>query len=86
METTIKINNANKDRDYFPSLFTNKDNTVLILADSRVSDKTFSGMVIHSKNNTKTTLIGTYSSGWTYAQFKRLPKGSTVDIQIKQED
>jgi len=86
MKTSIKINDEKKDKDYFPSLFTNKDNSVIILADSRISDKTFSGMVIHSNNNTKATLLGTYSSGWTYAQFKRLSKGSVIDINITQED
>lgn len=32
METKITINEPQKERDYFPSLFTNKDNTIIIFA------------------------------------------------------
>lgn len=86
METSIQIETPKKERDYFPSTFTNKDNTIIILADSRTSDKTFSGMIIHSSNQGKNAVLGTYSTGWTYAQFSRLPKGSKVTLNITQED
>jgi hypothetical protein len=86
METTILIESPKKERDYFPSVFTNKDNTIVILADCRTSDKTFSGMVVHSANNTKNAALGTYSTGWTYAQFSRLTKGSKISLSINQED
>jgi hypothetical protein len=86
METTIQIETPRKERDFFPSTFTNKDNTIIILADSRTSDKTFSGMIIHSSNQGKNATLGTYSTGWTYAQFSRLPKGSKITLNIMQED
>jgi hypothetical protein len=86
METKIEIEIAKKDRDYFPSIFVNKDNTIIILAESRTSDKTFSGMIIHSDNHGKNSVLGTYSTGWTYAQFNRIPKGSKLTINITQED
>lgn len=86
METTIKINEAKKDRDYFPSIFCNKDQSIVILADGRISDKTFSGMIIHSSNKTATATLGIYSTGWTYAQFTRIAKGSKVELSITQED
>lgn len=85
MKTEIKINESNVIKDYFPSLFTNKDNTIVILADDRQSDKTFSGMIIHSGNNPKAT-VGMYSTGWTYSQFKRISKGSKLDITLTQDD
>lgn len=86
MKTSIEINTEKKDRDYFPSLFANKDNSVVVLADSRTSDKTFSGMIIHSSNNIPKNVVGTYSTGWTYAQFSRLPKGSKIILNFEQED
>jgi hypothetical protein len=86
METTIQIETPRKERDFFPSAFTNKDNTIIILADSRTSDKTFSGMIIHSSNQGKNSALGTYSTGWTYAQFSRLTKGSKITLTINQEE
>ncbi len=86
METKVTIESPKKDRDYFPSTFTNKDETIVVLADGRTSDRTFSGMIIHSTNQTKNGALGTYSSGWTYAQFSRLPKGSKISLTIVQED
>jgi len=85
METTIQIEAPIKERDFFPSIFTNKDNTIVILAESRTSDKTFSGMIIHSSNQSKNAVLGYYSTGWTYAQFSRLPKGSKLMLNIIQE-
>lgn len=86
METKITINEAKKDKDYFPSLFANKDNTIIIFADARTSDKTFSGIVIHTTQQTKMGTLGVYSTGWTYQQFQRLPKGSSVTLEILQEN
>lgn len=86
METTIQIESPKKERDFFPSLFTNKDNSIIILAESRTSDKTFSGMIVHSSNQTKTAILGTYSTGWTYAQFNRMVKGTKITLNITQED
>lgn len=86
METQATIENPKKDRDYFPSIFSNKDNSIIILADSRTSDKTFSGMIIHSSNKTKGGNLGFYSTGWTYVQFTRLPKNSKLNLSIIQED
>jgi hypothetical protein len=86
METAILIESPIRERDYFPSIFTNKDNTIVILADSRTSDKTFSGMIVHSANQSKNAVLGTYSTGWTYSQFNRIPKGSKISLSINQED
>jgi hypothetical protein len=86
METTIQIETPKKERDFFPSLFSNKDNSIIILADSRTSDKTFSGMIVHSSNQTKTAILSTYSTGWTYAQFSRMAKGTKISLNITQED
>lgn len=86
METNVTIKTPKKERDYFPSVFTNKDNTIIILADERTSDKTFSGMIVHSSGNNKKTVLGNYSTGWTYSQFKRLPKGSNLTLTITQEN
>lgn len=86
MKTEIVIKEEKKERDYFPSLFRNKDNSVIILADGRVSAKTFSGMVIHCTNDAKKMTLGTYSTGWTYEQFTRLPKGSEITMNLIQED
>ena len=86
METNLTIENPKKERDYFPSVFSNKDNTIIILADERTSDKTFSGMIIHSSGSSKKTVLGNYSTGWTYAQFTRLPKGSNLKLGITQEN
>ena len=44
METNLKISEPEKNKDYFPCLFTNKNNTIVILAEERTSDKTFSGI------------------------------------------
>lgn len=86
MKTTLTINEPGKTNDYFPSLFANKDKSIIILADQRTSDKTFSGMIIHSTNETKNGSIGIYSTGWTYVQFTRLVKGTLINVEIKQED
>lgn len=86
METTLIIDEATKEKDYFPSLFTNKDKSIIILADGRVTDKTFSGMVIHTTNQTSKGTLAVYSTGWTYAQFTRLTKGSKITLTINQHD
>lgn len=85
METTIEIKEKKIVDDYFPCLFANAAKNIIILADARTSPKTFSGMVIHADGSTaKKNATGTYSTGWTYEQFKRLPKGSEVTIIIEQ--
>lgn len=84
MDSKIKIEEPTQENDYFPSLFTNKDNTVIILADGRTGDKSFSGMIIHSENKTDKTLIGKYSTGWTYAQFRRFKKRTSIDLNLIQ--
>lgn len=86
MKTEITINEKEINKDYFPSLFSNKDKTIIILADARTAKTTFSGMVIHSINETKKGIFGTYSTGWTYQQFTRLAKGSEIILKINQED
>lgn len=86
METKATIETPKKERDYFPSIFSNRDNSIIILADERTSDKTFSGMIVHSSGNNQKTVLGRYSTGWTYAQFTRLPKGSNIALTISQED
>jgi hypothetical protein len=87
METAIKINEANQVKDYFPSIFVNKDNTIVILADEKTSEKTFSGMIIHiTGDKGKSMNLGLYSTGWTYTQFQRLPKYSEINLTIKQND
>lgn len=87
METTIKINEANQLKDYFPAIFVNKDSTIIILADDRTSDKTFSGMIIHiSGDKGKTVNLGLYSTSWTYTQFSRMAKYSEINLTIKQND
>lgn len=86
MKTSIQIDTQKKEKDYFPSLFSNKDNSVVILAESRTSDKSFSGMIIHSSNNIPKNIVGTYSTGWTYSQFTRLAKGTKITLNFEQED
>lgn len=86
MESKIVIQEVKKEADYFPSLFTNKDKTVIILATERTGEKTFSGVVVHSDSKATKTLIGVYSTSWTYEQFKRLSKGSSVEITLTQTD
>lgn len=86
METEITIKEKKVVKDFFPCLFANKDRSVLILADEKTGEKTFSGMVVHSSGSTRKTVIGTYSTGWTYEQFKRLPQGTEVTITINQEN
>ena len=87
METAIEIKKRKVVDDYFPCLFANDSESVVILADGRTSAKTFSGMVIYAdKTAAKKSVIGTYSTGWTYEKFKRLPKGSEVTIIITQEN
>ena len=86
MRTELSITEVKKNKDYFPCLFTNKNRSVIILADSRTGDKTFSGMVIHSDGANKKCLVGIYSTGWTYEQFGRLPKGANCIIGITQDE
>jgi hypothetical protein len=44
-------------------------------------------MVVHAaKETAKKTVLGTYSTGWTYEQFKRLPKGTELTLMITQEN
>lgn len=86
METKITINEPTTERDYFPCLFSNKTQSVIIMADERVNDRCFSGMVIHSDDSSKKTLTGIYSAGWTYEQFTRLKKGSEIGLKIIQGD
>jgi len=87
METQVKINESNKERDYFPCIFANKDKSIVILADGRTGDQTFSGMIIHASGDKgKKTSLGRYESGWTYTQFKRLPKDTALTLEIKQDD
>lgn len=85
MKTELSISEPKKVNDYFPCLFANSDKTILILADGRTGERTFSGMIIHSEMEKK-NVVGTYSTNWTYAQFSRLPKGSNVVIGITQEE
>lgn len=61
METILSIEGIVKERDYYPSLFVNKDQTIVLLADAKTGEKTFSGMVIHSKNESKKGTLGIYS-------------------------
>ena len=48
METAIEIKEQKYVDDYFPALFANANRSVVILADARTTDKTFSGMIIHA--------------------------------------
>ena len=86
MKTELSITEAKKTKDYFPALFANKNRSVIILADARTGDRTFSGMVVHSDGANKKCCIGIYSTGWTYEQFARLPKGTNVIIGITQDE
>jgi hypothetical protein len=87
METKIEIQESGLNKDFFPSLFANKDRTIIILAEERTSDKTFSGMIIHvTGEKGKATALGKYESGWTYTQFSRLPKHSSITLTINQND
>lgn len=87
METTIKIKKTTEVKDFFPALFTNKDNTIIILAEERTSEKTFAGMIIHIEGDKgKQTTLGAYSSSWTYIQFSRLPKYSEINLTLVQND
>ena len=86
METKLEIKEEKVIKDFFPCLFANKDRTIIILASERTSDKTFAGAIIHSTNKSKGNLLGTYSSAWTYQQFSRLPKYSTITLSITQND
>lgn len=87
METIIEIKEAVQTKDYFPCLFTNKDKSIVILADERTSEKTFSGMIIHvTGEKGKAIQLGRYETGWTYQQFSRLPKNSSITLMINQND
>ena len=87
METIIKIKKTSDIKDFFPALFANKDNTIIILADDRTSEKTFSGMIVHIEGEKgKSAVLGTYSTSWTYIQFSRLPKYSEINLTIVQND
>jgi hypothetical protein len=87
METIIKIKKTNDVKDFFPALFSNKDNTIVILADERTSEKTFSGMIVHIEGDKgKSVNLGVYSTSWTYTQFSRLPKYSEINLTIVQND
>lgn len=85
MKSSATISEVVAEKDYYPSLFVNNNKKIVILADGRTGDKTFSGMVIHSDDSAKRYAVGTYSSAWTFEQFKRLQRGSEVTITIKQE-
>jgi len=87
METLIEIKEKKVKDDYFPCLFANADKSIVILADERTSEKTFSGMVIYiGKDVRKKASLGLYSTGWTYEQFKRLPKGTEITLYLTQEN
>lgn len=87
METKIEIQETEQVKDYFPALFANKDRSIIILADERTSDRTFSGMIIYlSGEKGKVTKLGRYETGWTYVQFSRLPKNASITLTIKQND
>jgi hypothetical protein len=86
MEAEIKIIQSNLEKDYFPSLFSNKDNTIIILASEKMSDRTFSGMIIYSINKTSKNMLGIYSDGWTYKQFQRMSRETIVQLSLKQSD
>jgi len=85
METKATITSPKNERDYFPALFSNKDNSIIILAEEKISDTLFSGMIIHSEGNNKKMLIGTSSSGWTRTQFKRLEENTIINLELKQQ-
>lgn len=85
MKTQATINKPEARKDYFPCLFANANQSIIILADARTGDRTFSGMVIHSEQEKK-NCVGTYGTAWTYQQFTRLPKGANVVIGITQPD
>ena len=85
MKSEMTINEPKKVADYFPCLFANPSKSIIILADGRTGDKTFSGMVVHSENEKK-NVVGTYGTCWTYEQFKRLPKGTNVIIGLTQDE
>jgi len=86
MEVKVEVNECKQEKDYFPAIFANKDNSIIILADERTSQTTFSGMIISSTNKSKGCSVGVYGTGWTYQQFKRLPKHSTIKLEITQND
>ena len=87
METIIKIKKTTDNKDFFPALFSNKDNTIIILADERTSEKTFSGMIVHIEGEKgKAVSLAVYSTSWTYVQFSRLPKHSEINLTIVQND
>lgn len=85
MESRLEVEMGTVEKDYYPALFANKDHTVIILADQRTDQQTFSGMIIHSHGNTKKALLGTYSTSWTYTQFKRLPRTTVIDLTLTQD-
>jgi len=87
MEALIEIKEKKLKDDYFPCLFANADRSIVILADSRTSEKTFSGMVIYvGKDIKKKAQMGLYSTGWTYEQYKRLPKGTEITLCLTQDN
>lgn len=85
MKSSAVINEPKKQNDYFPCLFANKSKDIIILADGRTGDRTFSGMIVSSTTEKK-NVVGTYSSNWTYDQFARLPKGTNVEINLTQDE
>ena len=43
-------------------------------------------MIIHAaKEAAKRYATGTFSAGWTYDQFKRLPRGTKIEITLVQD-
>lgn len=87
MQTKLKIQKASEVKDFFPAVFANKDSSIIILADQRTSDKTFSGMIVHIDGDKgKGISTGAYSTSWTYIQFSRLPKHSEVNLTFIQND
>jgi len=87
METKIEIKEHDQVKDFFPCLFANKDRSIIILADEKTTEKTFSGMIIHvTGEKGKSTVLGKYESGWTYAQFARLPKHTSITLTLTQND
>ena len=85
MKTELILKEKEDVKDYYPALFSNKDNSIIILATERSTEKTFSGTVIHSANKSTSGVFGKYSEAWTYVQFSRLKEGSEIVLSIIQE-
>ena len=76
LETKIK---EAKEENVFPCLYSSENRETIIIVTRELGTK-LEGVVLHPKN-----LFGQFSSTWSTSKYKKMNRGSELNIKFTQE-